>query len=120
MTIFYALLVLLVTMLATTITFLYDLRPQKSLASHQFAGLIFTTTNKSHAPPQILSLGKYMKCMHFSDDMVFSLALVIFQFISDKNQDIYFSISKKRKCLSSLFFIFLEKQDIYFFRGLTI
>ncbi len=29
--------------------------------------------------------------MHFSNDMVFSLALVIFQFFSDKNQDIYFS-----------------------------
>ncbi len=32
-----------------------------------------------------------MKCLHFSDDMVFWLALVIFQFFSDENQDIDFS-----------------------------
>ncbi len=38
-----------------------------------------------------------MKCIHFSDDMVFLLALVIFQFFSDENQDIYFSISKKKR-----------------------
>ncbi len=75
---------------------------------------------KSHAPHQILSLGKHVKCFHFSDDMVFSLALINFQFLSDVNQDIYFSISikekKKENRSPSSFFFFLsdENQDIYF------
>ncbi len=35
--------------------------------------------------------------MHaFSDDVVFFLAIVIFIFFSDENQDIYFSISKNK------------------------
>ncbi len=50
---------------------------KKNLASHQLPRLIFTT-KKSHSPRQILSLGKHVKCMHFSDDIVFSLALIIF------------------------------------------
>ncbi len=51
--------------------------------------------------------------------MVFLLALVIFQFISDDNQDIYFSIYKKKKRRKSLALIIFqlfsnENQDIYF------
>ncbi len=79
----------------------------------------YNNKKKSHAPRQILSLGKHMKCMHFSDDMVFSFSLVIFQFISDENQDIYFLIPqkrKKRKSLALVIYLFFsdENQDIYF------
>ncbi len=70
----------------------------KKALSHQLTLLIFTKKKKkSHAPRQILSLGKHMKCMHFSDDMVFSLAIIIFLFFSDENQDIYFPIYKIKK-----------------------
>ncbi len=60
-----------------------------------------------------------MKCKHFSDDMEFLLALVIFLFFSDENIDIYFSISKNEKKRQSLTLVIFqlfsdENQDIYF------
>ncbi len=66
---------------------------KKGFGSHQLPHLIFTTKKrKSHTPRQILSFGKHVKCMHFSDDMGFLLTLVILPFFPDENQDIYFSI----------------------------
>ncbi len=59
--------------------FLGTLRLRKKIA-HQLPHLIFTPPKQFDAPRQILSLGKHVKCMNFSDDMVFSLALVIFSF----------------------------------------
>ncbi len=55
--------------------------------------------------------------MHaFCDEMVFLLALIIFQFFSDENEDIHFSISKKIIARPRhFFFLFsVENQDIYF------
>ncbi len=63
-----------------------------------------------------------MKCKHFSD-VVFSLALVIFLFFYDENQDIYFSISKKNSKKKSLalviFYFFLMRTKTFIFDGLT-
>ncbi len=75
-------------------TRLLKLRPQKkSWFSSTPSSNFYNKKKKSHALRQILSLGKHVKCIHFSD-MLFSLVLIIFQFFSDENQDIYFSISK--------------------------
>ncbi len=63
---------------------------KKSLHSHHIPRLIFTTKKQPHSSSNT-GLEKHVKCMHFSD-MVFLLALVIFHFFSDENQDIYFSI----------------------------
>ncbi len=61
-----------------------------------------------------------MKCMHFSDDMVFLPALLIFSLFSDENQDIFFNLKKKnaRPCHFCIFFKMRTKTFI--FRGLTI
>ncbi len=76
------------------------LRPQKSLGSHQHPCLIFTPQKTSHALCKILSLGKHVKSMHFSDDW-------------------YFSISKNKNHLpSSFFFFFLMRTKTFIFRGL--
>ncbi len=72
------------------------LRPQKSLGSHTLPHLIFTTTKKSHAPHQMLSLGKHVKHMHFSNDMVFSLALIFFPFFLMRTKKLIFQFQKKQ------------------------
>ncbi len=58
---------------------------------------------KSHAPRQILSLGKHVKCMHFSSDMVF------------------FNFQKRKEYLSpfSFFNFFLMRTKTFIFRGLN-
>ncbi len=78
---------------------------KKSLGSHQLPRLHFyNNKKKSLAPCQILSLGKHVKCMHISHDMVFfnfqkEKKMKIarphhFSFFSDEYQDIHFSWPK--------------------------
>ncbi len=69
---------------------------KKSLGSHQLPRLILHTQKKRHAPRQILSLGKHVKCMHFSD-MVFSLALVIFHFFLMRIKTFIFQFPPKKE-----------------------
>ncbi len=52
---------------------------------------------KSHAPRQILNLGKHMKSMHFSDDIVFLLTLVIFLFFLTRIKAFIFQFPPPKK-----------------------
>ncbi len=96
-------------------------RKKKSLFLSAPSSNFYNNKKKSHIAHQILSLGKHIKCTHFSDDMVFSLALVIFQFFSDENQEIYFSFSKKIYISLTLiiFHFFSMRTKIFIFCGLT-
>ncbi len=95
-------------------------RPRKtSLGSHQLPHLIFTTTKKSHAPRPILNLGKHVKYIHFSDDMVFSLTLIIFNFFLMWTKIFIFQF-KKKSLHSSFFFFFLMRTKTIIFRDLSI
>ncbi len=91
---------------------------KKSWFSSNPSSNFVPSLKKSHAPRQILILGKHVKCKHFSDDMVFSLALVIFQkkiLIRTKTFISQFQ-KKKRKSLTLIIFLlfFSENQDICF------
>ncbi len=76
---------------------------KKSRGSHQLLSN-FYNKKKSQAPCQILSLGKHLKCMHFSDDMVFFnlktnlLTLIIFLFFSGwEPKHLFFNFKKINK-----------------------
>ncbi len=99
-------------------TRLGNIRPPKkrSLFSSAPSSNFYPKRKKSHAPCQILSLanGIFAHFCHFS-------------FFSDENQDIYFSISKRKKkkggkSLALVIFLFFsdENQDIFFFVALVL
>ncbi len=98
---------------------------KKGLGSHQLRCLIFTTTKKRATLLVKYSvLGNMWNAYIFQKIWYFRSPSSFFNFFSDENQDIYFSISpqpskKKKGSPSSFFNFFLIRSKTFIFHGLT-
>ncbi len=98
-------------------------REKKSWFSSAPSSNFYKKRKTSQAPRQILSLGKHVKCMHFSDMVFFnfqknkkSLAIVIFLFFFWEPRHLFYNFPPKKEFLTLVIFQFFsdENQDIYF------